>query len=236
MSERKLGEPECLYMLQQGSEEWLKKRLGIVTASQLNVILTPKGKPAKGAKVEDFACKIAAERVFGFVEDSFQSFDMMRGHYEEEIARDIYDESFEEVHKCGFITRSIDGVRFGCSPDGLVLKDGGIEIKSRIPKFQIKTIILDEVPADYVNQTQGCLLASGRDWWDYVQYSNGLPLYVKRVLPDPVRIEQIATAVCDFEKIVLEKVALFEAKSASLIKTKRVKITYEDDVLLESKG
>jgi hypothetical protein len=35
-------------------------------------------------------------------------------------------------------------------------------------------------------QLQCGLLVSGREWIDYVSYCGGMPMYVKRVLPDPV--------------------------------------------------
>ena len=221
-------EPEYLWMLEQGSDEWHQKRLGIITASNVNTLLTGKGKPAKNATMRDYACKIAAERVFQYVGDTFQSFDMMRGHFEEELARDIYNDNYEEVLKCGIILREINGVMVGASPDGIVGKDGGVEIKSRIPKFQVQTIISGEVPDEYMNQIQTTLMVSGRKWWDFVQYSNGMPMFVKRVLPDPARQDQIISAIAEFEAEVQNVVLAFEEKSASLIPTKRVEISFDD--------
>jgi len=67
--------------------------------------------------------------------------------------------------------------------DGLVGKDGLIEIKSRIQKHQIKTIIDDEVPLEYMLQIQTGLIVSERKWCDFISYSNGMPMFVKRVYP-----------------------------------------------------
>ena len=227
------SDPEYLYLMKQGSDDWHHKRMGIVTASQINTIITPKGKPAKNKAMRSYACQIAAQRMYDFIEDNFQSFDMQRGHFQEEIARDIYNDSFDEVFECGIITRKINDFTLGASPDGLVGKDGGIEIKSRVPKFQFETIISGEVPDEYMNQIQGCLMASGRDWWDFVQYSNGLPLFVKRVLPDLELQEKIIAALDEFEIEVKSVLSEFEAKSKSLVPTKRVKITYEDDIIVK---
>lgn len=229
-----VGTPEYLWMVKQGSDDWHKKRLGIITASQINSILTPKGQPAKNQAMRDFACKLAAEREYDFIEDNYQSFDMLRGHFQEEIARDIYDETFDRVEQCGIIRTMINGVMVGASPDGLINKDGGIEIKSRAPKFQVKTILSGEVPDEYMNQIQTILLVSAREWLDFVQYSNGLPLFVKRVAIDEERQSLIVKAIVEFEKVVCEYREEFVKKSEPLVKTKRVEIKFEDDVLLGS--
>ena len=229
-----LKDPEYLYLVKQGSDEWHHKRMGIVTASQINALITAKGKPAKNQAMRSYACQIASQREYSFLEDNYQSFDMMRGHYCEQIARDIYNDSFDEVFECGIITRQINGFVLGASPDGLVGKDGGIEIKSRVPKFQFETINAGEVPDEYMNQVQACLLVSGRDWWDYVQYSNGLPLFVRRVKPDEERQALIVNALDEFEVEVQRVHAEFKEKSAGLVQTKRIEIKFEDDVIVAS--
>ena len=227
-------DPIYLHMVIQGSDEWLKKRLGMVTASQIDILVTPKGKVSTGKTVDQFACKIAAERQFAFIEDNYQSFDMMRGHYQEEIARDIYNDAFDEVDKVGIVTRKLNGFNIGASPDGIVGRDGGIEIKSRIPKFQVQTIVADEVPDEYMNQIQMTLIVTGRKWWDYVQYSNGMPLFVKRVLPDTDRQQKIINALIAFESKGVDFQNQFKAKSVGMVHTKRVEIKFEDDVILAS--
>ena len=229
-----MKEPEYLYMIKQGSDSWFKHRLGIITASNINTLVTGKGKPAKNEKMRQYACKIAAERAFEFMEDNFQTFQMMRGHFEEELAREIYNDTFEEVIQCGIIRREIEGVLVGASPDGIVLRDGGIEIKSRIPKFQFETIIADKVPDEYINQIQMTLMVSGRKWWDFVQFSNGMPLFVKRVFPDPERQALIVTAIVEFEAEVQKVLLDFAEKSANLVPTKRVKLNFDEGIITAS--
>jgi hypothetical protein len=224
-----------LHMIEQGSEEWLRLRLGIVTASEINIILTPKGKFAKSEKMRTYACEIAAQRETAFIEDSYQSFDMMRGNFQEEVARDLYHDNFEEVHKCGFIIRDFGEYKIGASPDGLVGIIGGIEIKSRLSKFQVKTIINGEVPEEYMNQIQALLLVSDREWFDYVQYSSGLPLFVKRVYPDPERQNLIKEAVAEFEKVVVEIQKEYQERASKLVQTERVEFVYNaEDLITES--
>jgi len=49
-----------------------------------------------------------------------------------------------EVKQVGFCL-SDDG-RFGCSPDGLVGDDGGLELKCPLPKTHIKYLVEGELP------------------------------------------------------------------------------------------
>jgi len=186
--------------VEQNTDEWLQLRLGIITASNVNKIVTATGKPAKNESMRQYAAQLAAQRITKRIEDNFQTWDTLRGHLQEDIARDYYSDNYAPVEKCGFITNDSLGFTIGCSPDGLVDCDGGIEIKSRLAKFQVETIVADEVPREFVNQVQTFLLVSGRDWCDFVQYSNGMPLYVKRVTVDPVRREAIVNAMMEFEE------------------------------------
>lgn len=217
----------------QGSDEWHKLRLGVVTASNINILVTPKGKPAKNEKMRNYAYEIAAQRELQFIEESYQSFDMVRGHLQEGIARDIYSDNYADVQECGFITLERAGIIIGCSPDGLVGDDGGIEIKSRLSKFQISTILKDEVPSEYMNQIQTFLMVSGRQWCDFVQYSNGMPLYVKRVKNDHERQDIIVDAIIEFEAEVEKIREEYREKSKKLVKAERVDFM-ADDVITDS--
>jgi len=221
--------------LEQGTDEWLSARLGIVTASEVNNLVTPKGKLASGAKVQAYACEKASQRVNMRIEDHFESYDMQRGHIEEETARDVYIENYAEVEECGFIVRDFGAFKIGVSPDGLVGENGGIEIKSRKAKFQVATIVSDTVPDEYMNQCQAFLLVTGREWIDFVQYSNGMPIFVKRVMPDAERMELIRTAVSDFEMHVTKAMVVYESHAMNMVQTERVEFVLED-MITESEG
>jgi hypothetical protein len=218
------------YDIVQGDNAWFEKRLGLVTASKINTILTPTGKPAKGEKVKMYAYEIASERETWRMEPQFVSFDMERGHIQEDLARQVYNESYAEVKLCGFIVNDNFGFKIGASPDGLVGVDGGIEIKSRLSKFQIQTVTEDIIPQEYMNQIQACMLVSGRKWWDYVQYSNGMPMYVKRVLPDHELQDAIVGAVTEFEQMVKEIRAVYNKNCEKLVKTSFVELELDDEI------
>jgi hypothetical protein len=71
-------------------------------------------------------------------------------------------------------------------------------------------------------QIQCGLLVSGRQWCDYVSYSGGMPLYVKRVLPDERWFEAIVNAVRIFEEAAAQMVAYFWRATQGLPMTERV--------------
>ena len=201
--------------LEQGSPEWLAARCGIVTASVVGQLITPATiKPAKNDRTRALVMSLAAERITGIIEPVIPSRDMERGTYEEPIARGLYAEHFAPVKEISFMTRVITRdtcpVQVGYSPDGLVGEDGLIEIKSRRQKKHLDTIIKDAVPPENMAQLQCGLLVSGREWIDYVSFCGGMPLYVKRVIPDERWQDAILTAVEAFEGQVVPIVTDFE--------------------------
>lgn len=168
----------------QGSDEWLALRRGILTASEMSLIITPTLKVANNDKSRSHLYELLSQRISGYVEPRYISDDMLRGMDDEDRARVAYSKRFAHVRQVGFVTNDRYGFPLGYSPDGLVGDDGQIECKSRRQKFQIETIIADEVPADYMLQIQTGLLVTEREWCDFISYCGGLPMFVKRVYPD----------------------------------------------------
>ena len=209
--------------LEQGTDEWLAARCGIVTASVVGQLITPKTiKPAVNDTSRSLTATLAAERITGHVEPMRVSADMERGTLDEPYARELYSEHYAPAAEVGFMVRDDWGFKLGYSPDGLVGDDGLIEIKSRKQKSQLSTILADEVPGANMAQCQAGLLVSGRDWIDYVSYSGGMPLYVKRILPDPRWFAAIIEAVSEFEQDADEMVGRYLAATADLPKTERI--------------
>lgn len=185
----------------QKSGQWAQARCGKITASRVKDYLTPvKRQYGNGAKT--LAQTLAAERITG------QSIDittpaMERGIADEELARAMYHQHYQPVEQVGFAERVVDGVTIGCSPDGLVGDDGGIEIKSHLPKIHLGIVLNDgPFPSEYL-QIQASLLVTGRAWWDYVAYCEGMHLYVKRIYPDDKAFEDITTGAVKLEEEII---------------------------------
>lgn len=188
--------------VEQGSDAWLAMRCGMLTASEMRLILTPTLKVAANDKQRAHVWELAAQRITRYVEPHYISDDMLRGQADEIDARALYAEQFAPVQTCGFMTNSRHGVTIGYSPDGLVRDHGLIEIKSRRQKYQLQTIADAEVPLDYWMQVQTGLLVSERKWLDFVSYSGGLPMVVIRVHPDARTQAAIIEAALAFEQSV----------------------------------
>ena len=209
--------------LEQRSDEWYELRRGIVTASTVGQLITASTiKPASNTASRALTLSLLTERITGIVEPTYQSPDMYRGVVCEPIARDLYSERYAPVDQCGFMVRDDWGWRIGYSPDGLVGDDGLIEIKCPQPKEHVRTILADAVPAQYMAQCQAALLVSGREWLDFVSFSGGLPLYVKRVEPDTGWRWAIGHAVNDLEESVLKLHATYDHAVEGLPATERV--------------
>lgn len=215
--------------LEQGTEEWLAARRGILTASVVGQLITAKTiKPADNDYSRALTMTLAAERITGWSDPVYVNQDMMRGTFEEPIARDAYAQHMGvDVEEIGFMVLERDGWRLGFSPDGLVGDDGCIEIKSRRAKAQVMTVLADEVPASNMAQCQAGLLVSGRAWLDYVSFSGGLPLYVKRVYPDLRWFEVITAAARLFEMKAAAIVADYTERTAGMPATERTTFDME---------
>jgi len=119
----------------QGSDEWYEMRRGLLTASEMKLIITPTLKVASNERERSHLFELMAQRITGYVEPSYIGDDMMRGWDEEIEARKLYSEKYAPVQEVGFITNDKFGFVIGCSPDGLVGDDGLIECKSRKQKY-----------------------------------------------------------------------------------------------------
>lgn len=202
----------------QGTDEWLQQRCGLLTASEMKLILTPTLKLVSNDKERAHVWELLAQRITGHVEPRYISDDMLRGRDDEIEARMLYAKHYAPVEEVGFVTNDEWGFTIGYSPDGLVGKHGLIECKSRRQKFQIETIATDTVPGEYVLQLQTGLLVTGRKWIDFVSYSGGLPMFVKRVEPDPEIQGAIVAAATAFEARIAEKGRDYRATIAEMSK------------------
>lgn len=225
---RKIGSVTYHGEVVQGSEEWAALRCGLLTASEMHLIVTPTLKAASNEKERGHLYELLAQRITKYVEPRYVGDVMLRGIDDEVDARELYAKHYAPVEIVGFVTNDKWGFTIGYSPDCLVGEDGQVECKSRNQKYQIRTLVdyvsADSIDTDFVIQVQTGLLVSERKWCDLISYCGGLPMATVRVYPD----EKIQTAILDaasaFEKRLAEKRAQFDAVLASkarLIPTER---------------
>jgi len=190
--------------IRQNTEEWFQARMGILTASEVKNLFTASFAPSKGKTPETLMYRKLAERINGWSEDGFMSWDMERGHSEEELALDKYNKEVADVELCGFIVNDDLGFPLGFSPDALVGDDGIIEVKSAKHEIHLRRIFenmidAEDMPDEHKLQVQTGLFVSGREWCDYIDYSNGMPMAIMRVERDEDLIAKIRAEATKFE-------------------------------------
>lgn len=217
----------------QGSEEWKAARCGILTASEMKNVVSKK--TSKGfityQPFDDYAnathtWELLSQRITGYVEPKYISDDMLRGHEDEVYMREAYAKKYSPVEEIGFITNDKWGFTLGYSPDGLINnRKAAIEGKSRRQKYQIETIIMDEVPEEYKIQLQTGMLVAELDYIDFNSYCGGMYMTTIRVMPDTVMQGVILTSAQKFEDKIKSLRAIYEERAASgdrLVMTERV--------------
>ena len=156
--------------IEQGSEEWVQARLGVVTMSHARELMT-KG---KGITRRNYCLDIASEILTGIPVKRFQSDTMLRGLELEQFALEAYqiETGIELGQRIGFAFLN-QSKRVGASPDGVFhLAHGnyGVEIKCPLPRNHMRFIDdLAKHNAHY-EQVQGNMWVFGSNSWDFVSY------------------------------------------------------------------
>jgi YqaJ-like viral recombinase domain len=182
----------------QGTDEWYRCKLGIVSASEFHTVLAQgKEKGADSKTRAKLMRRLAAERLTGEPHESYSNAYMERGKLLEAEARSWYAFSSDvELQQVGFCYR--EELDAGASPDSLIAHDGCLEVKTRTGDLQIELLEDDRVPPEHVAQIQGQLWITARQWVDFVSYSKGLPPFCKRVFRDEAYIARLSIEVEKF--------------------------------------
>jgi putative phage-type endonuclease len=181
----------------QGSPEWLQARLGVVTASEMDALVSPTWEVRKGEGPKTYLYRKLAERLMGAPLSDGGTWAMDQGNIGETMARPWYEfQNDVDVRTVGLCVT--DDGRAGASPDGLVGEDGGLEIKCPQPAKHLEYLDAGEVPKQYRVQVQMFLYVTGRQWCDFISYSPFLPQLVVRVTPDTEAALAISEALAGF--------------------------------------
>lgn len=183
-----------VFTFQQYSPEWWEFRRGRITASAMDRIITPKtGKLAASSR--EYLCELIGElaTLGPIIPTGFVSPAMLHGSLTESEARAFYEmDRGVDVTEVGCCLSDCE--RWSCSPDGLVGEDGGLELKCVQPKTQVKYLLGggQSLLDDYRIQVAGCLIVTGRKWWDLMSYCPGLDPVVLRIEPDEFSVKLLA--------------------------------------------
>lgn len=173
----------------QYSPAWWAVRNGYPTASDANRILTPKGK--KSAAWTTYISELCAALLelpgsgpSAFSENGRMGNPAMQaGRDAEPEARKFYTlHTGNRVQQVGFVESSCK--RYGCSPDGVIGTEGGLELKCPMGKTHAAYVIKGGLPNEYRPQVHAQLVVTGWKWVDFMSYCPGQPPVLVRVEPD----------------------------------------------------
>lgn len=173
-----------LFQFEQYSPEWWKARRGKPTASNAKRIVTP-AKWEFASAAQSYADELVAEEhdpYYGLDLERYATREMRAGTLAETKHREWYQlATDQEVQEVGFCLSDCE--RFGCSPDGLVGEEGGLEIKRPQPHTQVRYLRDGDMPSEYLAQVHMSLFVTDRPWWDFLSLCPGLPPLLVRVEP-----------------------------------------------------
>lgn len=195
----------------QRSDEWYRVRMGIPTASMFATVMAGSKTGKESVGRASYMRKLAGEILSDIPMESYTNEAMERGTAQEPELRARYAFMHDaEIAQIGFIRNGGKG----CSPDGLIGKDGMLEIKSAAPHVMVEILLEGGLPAKHLPQVQGNLWVAEREWIDVVIGSAPkMPLFVERVYRNEAYIKTIAGAVADFNAELREMVKQIEAMS-----------------------
>lgn len=201
----------------QRSDDWHADRCGKVTASRVKDV---DAKPKTGKALNALGLTILTERLTGVQEETPTTKAMQWGVDQEPYAIAAYEnETGNFVISTGLIDHpSIENC--GASPDGLVGKDGQIEVKCPTPSVHLNTLLLQEVPSEHIPQITLQLACTRRKWCDFVSYCPLLPehlqIVVIRVFAKDLDISGIEMAVIKFNQTIFKALQQLELKELAV--------------------
>lgn len=193
----------------QGSDEWLRARMGLATASNFAKVCAS-AKDGKERKTRDkYMRQLAGEIVMEEPAKTFRNEAMERGkEHEPELLVQYAYESGNDVERIGF-ARDLE-LGAGASPDGLIGKDGMVEFKSMEPDLLIELYSDKDYPTRHRLQLQGNLWIARRKWIDIaIGYivarpeplpPKRMPLYRQTVHRDEGVIKMLEIEVREFNE------------------------------------
>lgn len=213
----------------QRTLQWFADRAKCITASRMSDLYYEQGvfktgpragqsKPPTKARM-DYIDQIVAEILTDGPKDSVNAKALDYGKEMEPQALAAYEFlTGNQTETCGFI-RHPDYSFIGASPDFLAGTDGGGEIKCPMSIVVHATTLREGLPSEHIEQIQGGLWVTGRQWWDFISYNPkfpyGLDLYVQRIERDNEAIAKIQEDCLSAWQQVQEILKTLEARKAA---------------------
>lgn len=189
-------------LVDTGSIDWAILHVGCLSAGEADSLFTTKMELRDGEMPKTLLYKKAAEVFRGqpmvnLSPSAASSWQIEQGILIEEEVIPWYSITYDSKVETSFFCQTDDG-HAGCTPDGLIGDDGGIEIKSPEPQQHCRYVIEGRLPTAYIQQVQFSLYVTGRKWWNFISYRRRFPALVFRVERDEAIMERIHNGVETF--------------------------------------
>lgn len=199
-----------LTKVEQGSEEWMSIRLGVVTASEAWKVIS---KPKSGKKWTDTK-KTYLNTLIG---------EVCTGVYKEVSTRTLeWGKSYELEARMTFefytgltakevpIIFKDEQLRIACSPDGICSDGSGLELKCPNNTDVFIDLALNGIDAmkkEYVAQVQYSMWVTGKDIWHFANFDPRMPAG-KEIAYFPV--ERDEKMMKEFDELVPEFIEVMD--------------------------
>ena len=166
----------------QGSDEWLSLKLGVISASMVHSLVPGRGGKFKQAR-ETYMNQLVAQVCTGLMPE-INGKALEWGSHHESAARACYHfQTGFDLDQVPFVFKD-DLFREGCSPDSLT-KDRGVEIKCPYnSENYIAFLVSDKIKPEYQWQVQYSMRVLDCEKYDFAQYD-------PRMRKKPIKIFEV---------------------------------------------
>ena len=185
----------------QGSDAWLKSRIGNLTASRMAdaMSVTKTGESEKRRRLK---LEILAERLSGRATECYVNAAMQWGIEQEKFAREAYENSSGDIVQIVGLAMHDTIEHLGASCDGLIDEDSVWECKCPNTATFLTYKLENVMPPAYKPQLLLQMLVTGRKRGIFTAYDPRLPdninLFVKEYVPEQSELDKTEEAAVKF--------------------------------------
>lgn len=214
--------------MEQRTDEWFAARKGRITASAVGAILGLSPHMTRAAVMR----RMVRDREGAPAEFTGNIATQYGEANEEGAVAEYRMETGNKVQKVGFVTKE-DWA--GCSPDGLINDDGGLEAKCPFGKRKEGELKPLEDQPHYYAQVQFSLWVTGRKFWHFYQWT-AHQTKLECVLPDQAWLDENLPKLRQFyaEFLAEDPAPHLEAKRVEVDTLEAARIVAEYDQIAEA--
>jgi predicted phage-related endonuclease len=199
-------------MIAEGTAEWVKARIGMLTGSRMADAMDYRKDKQPGARRVKLLKDLLAERLTGYAVDHYVSPAMQWGLDHEDEGKAAFEAATGEIIVPAGFSHHPHIDFFGATPDGLLDEGGIFELKCPTTATHIDYLLGQVVPEEYRPQMIAGMLCTGRQWGMFASFDPRMPpkqrLFVRRFDPTPEQFSAVESAAVSFLR---DLDALFDA-------------------------